>query len=387
VKGVDSDRRPLKILHIDPEKGWGGGESQVLGLLGYLSRRGHRNHLLGHPEGPLFREARGSGVEAFPLTVRNDIDFRPVFSLKRLIRKERYDIVHFHTKRAHALSLWLRRIYPGIRYLVTRRMDYPVRRNWYNDYLYNRQVDGVVAISQKIVDLLVQGGVRRERIRLIHSGIDPAPFQKMPAADSDRRPTVIGTAAVLEERKGHRFLLEAAALLKRRGHRLKYRFAGDGSERERLQQIVLELGLREDVEMIGFVSDIPAFLSTIDIFVLPSVYEGLGVAILEAMAAGKPVVATRVGGIPELVSDAATGLLVPPMNPQALTEAISTLLSQPGLAQQMGETGRGRVRKDFTVEQMAKKNEDFYYELLEDQFDPHLLSSPYRGEGRVRVRR
>jgi len=209
----------------------------------------------------------------------------------------------------------------------------------------------------------------------------------MPAADSDRRPTVIGTAAVLEERKGHRFLLEAAALLKRRGHRLKYRFAGDGSERERLQQIVLELGLREDVEMIGFVSDIPAFLSTIDIFVLPSVYEGLGVAILEAMAAGKPVVATRVGGIPELVSDAATGLLVPPMNPQALTEAISKLLSQPGLAQQMGEKGRGRVRKDFTVEQMAKKNEDFYYELLEDQFAPHLLSSPYKGEGRVRVRR
>ena len=365
MKGVDSDRRPLKILHIDPEKGWGGGESQVLGLLGYLSRRGHRNHLLGHPEGPLFREARGSGVEAFPLTVRNDIDFRPVFSLKRLIRKERYDIVHFHTKRAHALSLWLGRIGPGIRYVVTRRMDYPVKRNWYNDYLYNRQVDGVVAISRKIVDLLVEGGVRSERIRLIHSGIDPAPFGKGDASTADAAPTVIGTVAVLEERKGHRFLLEAAALLKQQGHRLKYRLAGEGSERRRLRQLVLEKGLQEEVEFAGFVSDIPAFLSAIDIFALPSLYEGLGVAVLEAMAAGKAVVATRAGGLPELVDDTITGVLVPQQDSRALARAIETLIRQKALVRQMGARGRERVLRHFTMEQMAKKNEDYYYELLQ----------------------
>ena len=365
MKGVDSDRRPLKILHIDPEKGWGGGESQVLGLLGYLSRRGHRNHLLGHPEGPLLREARGSGVEAFPLTVRNDIDFRPVFSLKRLIRKERYDIVHFHTKRAHALSLWLGRIGPGIRYVVTRRMDYPVKKSWYNDYLYNRRVDGVVAISRKIVDLLVEGGVRSERIRLIHSGIDPAPFGKGDASTADAAPTVIGTVAVLEERKGHRFLLEAAALLKQQGHRLKYRLAGEGSERRRLRQLVLEKGLQEEVEFAGFVSDIPAFLSAIDIFALPSLYEGLGVAVLEAMAAGKAVVATRAGGLPELVDDTITGVLVPQQDSRALARAIETLIRQKALVRQMGARGRERVLRHFTMEQMAKKNEDYYYELLQ----------------------
>jgi len=370
VEGVDSDRRPLKILHIDPEKGWGGGESQVLGLLGYLSRRGHQNHLLGHPEGPLFREARGSGVEAFPLTVRNDIDFRPVFFLKRLIRKGRYDIVHFHTKRAHALSLWLGRIEPGIRYVVTRRMDYPVKRNWYNDYLYNRQVDGVVAISRKIVDLLVEGGVRSEKIRLIHSGIDPAPFEKRAASTADAAPTVIGTVAVLEERKGHRFLLEAAALLKQQGHRLKYRLAGEGSERQRLRQLVLEKGLQEDVEFAGFVSDIPAFLSAIDIFVLPSLYEGLGVAVLEAMAAGKAVVVTKAGGLPELVDDTITGVLVPQQDSRALARAIETLIRQKALVRQMGARGRERVLRHFTMEQMAKKNEDYYYELLQAHAGP-----------------
>ena len=359
-----SDRRALKILHVDPEREWGGGECQLLGLIGCLARQGHQSHLLGHPEGALVREARRIGIAVFPLRVRNDLDFRPIFSLRRLIRKEKYDIVHFHTKRAHALSFWLGRMRPAIRYVVTRRMDYPVKRNWYNDYLYNRQVDGVIAISRKIADLLAEGGVRRERIRLIHSGIDPAPFQRTRAAGADTGLTVIGTAAVLEERKGHRYLLAAATLLKRRGHRLKYRFAGDGSQRQRLQQAVLESGLQEDVEMIGFVSDIPGFLSTIDIFVLPSLYEGLGVAVLEAMAAGKPVVATKVGGIPELVSDPATGLLVPAMDSQALAQAIERLISQKGLLQQMGEKGRERVLRQFTMEQMAGKNEDYYYELL-----------------------
>ncbi|MEK6601358.1 MAG: glycosyltransferase family 4 protein, partial [Candidatus Binatota bacterium] len=380
-----SDSRALKILHMDPERGWGGGEHQVVGLLSYLSHHGHQNHLLAHPEGLLFEEVRKIGVVTFPITVRNDLDFRPVFALRRLIQKEEYDIIHFHTKRAHALSLWLGRIGPGIRYVVTRRMDYPVKRNWYNDYLYNRRVDGVVAISRKIADLLVEGGVRSGKIRLIHSGIDPAPFQRKPGGGPGAAPRVIGTVAVLEERKGHRFLLEAAGLLKQQGHRLKYRFAGEGLQRQRLQQIALELGLREEVEFGGFIPDIPGFLSTIDIFVLPSLYEGLGVAVLEAMAAGKAVVATRVGGLPDLVDDTLTGLLVPAKDSEGLARAISTLVSQPGLAQQMGENGRERVRKHFTMEQMAKKNEDFYYELLEDQFDPHLLSSPYKGEGRVRV--
>lgn len=366
---MGSDRRLLKILHLDPEREWGGGERQVIGLLGYLSRRGHQNHLLCHPDGPLCQRARGDGVVALSLAVRNDLDFRPVLSLKRLLRKERYDIVHFHTKRAHALALWLGRGRAETRYLVTRRMDYPVARNWYNHYLYNRQVDGVVAISQKIADLLVQGGVGNGRIRVIHSGIDPAPFERQQAPRSDCSTVMVGTVAVLEERKGHRFLLEAAALLKRQGRRLRYRFAGAGSQRQRLQQMAAELGVQEDVEWAGFVGDVPGFLSGIDIFVLPSLYEGLGVAVLEAMAAARAVVATRVGGLPEIVEDKVTGLLVPGRDAPALAEAIATLAASENLRGQMGEKGRGRVRDCFTQEQMAKKNEDYYYELLEPRRD------------------
>jgi len=369
---VEQNNRPLKILHVDPERNWAGGETQVVGLVSYLSRNGHENHLLCHPEGVLWGKAQKIGIKTLPLKVKNDLDLLPVFRLKRLIREEQYNIVHFHTKRAHALCFWLGQIHPGLRYVVTRRMDYRMKQNWYNDRLYNKQVDGVVAISEKIAALLAEGGVKREMIRVVHSGIDPEPFQKEQAEGPSSTRLVIGTVAVLEQRKGHRFLLEAARLLKEQGNRLRYLFAGEGAERNYLEQLVIKWGLQDEVAFMSFISDVPTFLSGIEIFVLPSLYEGLGVSVIEAMAAGKPVVASRVGGIPELVDDHITGLLVPPGDPPALARVISNLLSQKDVMKRMGVKGRERVQQHFTLELMAKKNEEFYYELLQN----HIGSEP-----------
>lgn len=336
-----------------------------MGLLSYLSARGHQNDLLCNPSGPLWKEAQGKQIATFPVKVRNDLDLRAFFLLRRMIRKEKYEIVHCHTRRAQALSPLFGRADPSVKWIVTRRMDYAVKRDWYHRHLYNRRVDGIVAISQKIADLLAEGGVRREKIRVIHSGVDPAPFQKAKAAELKSDLPVIGTVAVLEERKGHRFLLEAAALLKQQGHRLTYLFAGDGSEKERLKRIAVQLGLQEEVIFLGFVSDIPSFLAKVGIFVLPSLYEGLGVSVLEAMAAGKPVVASGVGGLPEVVEDRVTGLLVPPGDSWALARAISTLVSEKGLMREMGDKGCQRIQRHFTMQQMAEKNEDYYYQLLQ----------------------
>jgi len=357
--------RLLKILHIDPERHWGGGEAQVLGLLSYLAERGHRNDLLTHPDGRLFRESQVLSVRTIPLVVRNDLDLRPIPRLRRLIRHENYDIVHFHTKRAHALSFWLSSGIPRPKCVVTRRMDYPETNNWYTRCLYNRKVQGVVAISQKIFELLVQAGVEQKKIRLIHDGIDPGPFESAANnRDMNSECVVVGMAAVLEERKGHRFLLEAAQRLKTQGCRIQYRLAGDGSLRQSLEKAAIQLGLKDDVQFCGFVSDIPTFLSQVDIFVLPSLFEGLGVAVLEAMAAGKPVIASRVGGLAEIVHDGVTGFLVMPGNAQGLAAAIAKLAGDRFLSREMGQRGRTRLLEHFTLAQMASKNEAYYYALL-----------------------
>ncbi len=373
---MEETKQQLKILHVDHEKDWAGGQTQVVGLLSYLSRKEHQNHLLCHPDGALHRKVQNMGIRTFPLKVKNDLDLLPVFRLKKLIRDERYDIIHFHTKRAHALCFWLGQIHPGLKYVVTRRMDYRMKKNWYNDRLYNKQVDGVVAISEKIASLLMEGGVNREKIRVIHSGIDPQPFQMEHEDEANSTRLVVGTVAVLEQRKGHRFLLEAAKILKDQGIRLRYLFAGEGAERNYLEQLVLKWGLQDEVAFMSFVTDIPSFLAGIDIFVLPSLFEGLGVSVIEAMAAGKPVVASRVGGIPESVEDHITGLLVPPGDPPALARVISNLLSQREALERMGMKGRERALQYFTLELMAKRNEDFYYELLQDRIVNETVQHP-----------
>jgi len=285
--------------------------------------------------------------------------------LRRLIRRERYDIVHLHTKRAHALSVWLPHGAAAPKYVVTRRMDYPEISNCRTRYLYNHCVDGVVAISTPILQLLVAAGVDAGKIRLIHSGIDAARFT--PGADPTgaKRDLTIGTVAVLEERKGHRFLFEAVADLKARGVNLRCLLAGEGSERERLEAMAARLGLVEEIRFLGFVADTPAFLAGIDIFVLPSLYEGLGVAALEAMAVGKAVVASRVGGLADAIADGRTGLLVPPRDSEALSHAIARLSTNPSRMRDMGRSAAAHVRENFTLERMAARNESYYYELLE----------------------
>jgi glycosyltransferase involved in cell wall biosynthesis len=160
-------------------------------------------------------------------------------------------------------------------------------------------------------------------------------------------------------------LLEAARVLKDRGRKIRYVFAGDGSLKTQLQDLVRALGLREEVSFAGFVKDVPKFLSSVDVLVLPSLFEGLGVAALEAMAAGKPVVATRVGGLAESIIDGETGFLVPPQNGVALADAIERIVADPSMARAMGRKGAARVLSHFTIEQMARQNETYYYALLE----------------------
>ena len=363
--GGSGDNPPLKILHIDPEKNWGGGEAQVFGLLGHLAARGHQNDLFAHPRGLLFARCRSLKVKTYPITMRNDLDLRCVTALRKVIRELNYDMVHFHTKRAHTLALWLPHGKRRPKYVVTRRMDYPEARSWYTHLLYNRRVDGVVAISKTIRDVLIRAGVDENKIRVICSGIDPGIFEnaKTKRALSESG-SVVGCVAGLDERKGHHYLLEAAAILKAGGLKIQYKIAGDGPLRARLEEETARLGLGDEVQFLGFVTDTAEFFSGIDIFAMPSLYEGLGVAALEAMAAAKPVIATRVGGLVESVLDDVTGVLVPPQDPTALAAAIAKVARSPGLAQSMGKQGRERVRQQYSLEKTALENESYYHMLL-----------------------
>ena len=343
----------MRVLHVDPERGWGGGEVQVAFLVRELERRGHASVVAAPAAAPLARALADTGARLVDCAIASHVDVRRVPQLRRLARE--VDVVHFHTARAHAMAPWLGGL--GVRRIVTRRMDYTPRGGPWARYLYNRAVDRVIAISEGVRTVLVGAGVDPTRIRVVPSGIDTDAFAVAPEArrtlrrewqlaDDDVVAILVG---VLERRKGHATLLEAAARL--RGTRLRYVFCGAGSLDQALRADAAARGL--DVRFLGFRADVARCLAAADVAVLPSLHEGLGVAALEAMATGRPVVASRVGGLAEVVADGETGRLVPSADASALAQALAALADAPAERARMGAAGLARVRTHFSSAAMA----------------------------------
>ena len=322
------------------------------------------------PHGLLYRRLVDAGLPVCALRVRNHCDLPAGFRLRRLVTADQYELVHFHTARAHALSPWLQRT--GVKRVVTRRMDYPVKKGGVTQFLYTRSVDAVVAISAGVCAALLAAAVPETRIRLIPSGVDTARFTPNPTARMQVRRAygleahdiLVLSIGVLAERKGHQTLLQAAYRLKAQGMRLRYLVCGEGPLRAALQAEVQTLGLEVDVRFAGFCAEIPDYLAAADLFVHVPLWEGLGVAVIEAQAAGLPVVASRLGGIPDLINDSATGLLVPPQDPVALAAALTRLVHDPPWARMLGQAGQTQARTRFDLTVMAQANEALYHDLL-----------------------
>ena len=325
------------------------------------------------PTGALARMLPAADARLVPLGIRNDVDLLAAFRLGRAIARERPHVVHYHTARAHKMSLWLRP-FAG-RAIVTRRMDYPLRPGFWTDRLYNRAVAAVAAISTGVREELRAAGVAKERIRVIPSGVEPpgglpgeagrrAARARFGVAD-DR--IAIGIVAVLERRKAHDILFHALAACTSKS-RIVCLVCGDGSERVALERLAAELAI--EVRFLGEQRQVADVLAALDVFVLPSRAEGLGVAILEAMAMALPVVASRVGGIPDAVIDRDTGLLVPPEDTGALAAAIDRLVADEDERRRLGERGRARVLAEFSLARSAERYEALYEELQSTAVTP-----------------
>ena len=378
---------PLAIAGVDPERNFAGGETQVLGLTLELRAMGHRAELLCDPAGELWRRAHAAGLVCHPMPIRNALDAAAAAALRRRLREGRYDVVHFHTSRAHAMAPWVRGLARAA--VVTRRMDY-VPNRLFARWLYGRRaVDGVAAISTGVADALVRAGVARERITVIPSGVDCAHFRP-PTADeraaaraalglgeADR---AVGAVGVLEPRKGHRFLVEAMAMLDRNGAggglprdevarqaapRIVAIIAGDGSLRDPLAAEIQRRGLGEAVRMVGRVGDARTILWALDIFAMPSLSEGLGVALLEAMACGLPAVTSRVGGIVDAVDEGRTGMLVAAEDADALAGALARLSTNAPARVAMGAAARARADEHFSMASMARRTVELYRACLQ----------------------
>jgi len=307
-------------------------------------------------------------------------DILAVFELVSLIKKERYVIVHTHNSKAGFIGRLAAKIagVPVIVHTVHGFAFHPYEKFWrrkifiFLERLATRWCDVMIVISEAMVNWAVKERiVTCDKIVKIYSGIEIDKFLFQTNISAKRKAwgikddeLVIGEVAKLWEGKGQDILLAAIPEIIREVSNLKVIFVGEGELEHRLKNIAYKLNIQDKIIFTGFRADIPEITSVFDIACLPTLWEGMGRSVLEAMVSGKPVVASRVGGIVDLVQDGVTGILVEPGDYQALAKAIIRLLKDKGLRQKMGEEARKRVDERFSTEKMVAEIEKIYNELL-----------------------
>jgi glycosyltransferase involved in cell wall biosynthesis len=373
----------VRILHLNFHRGWGGQPQRILMESRELARRGHAVALAVPGDGILADRAREAG-----LTVFGDFRFRPpaelpsfvrdVRELRRVVRDWKPSILHSHGSQDTWVTLVANRWPGGARlpHVLTRHNTKRVSDTLANRFLY-RRIDRLVVVSASVLDrygtFIRRGIVHPDSVPVIASSIEIDRFRGPSDPQRLRRElglpddaVVAGCVGRLVPDKGQRHLIEAAALLRERHPALHLVLAGTGTDEAALRALTTERGLEGHVHFLGFRTDIPEVTAAFDIAVLPSVdCDASSAVIKEAMALGRPVIATDIGGAREMLDPGPSGLLVPPRDASALAGALDALLRDPERAARLGATGPALVAERFSPTRLAEDSLALYTAVLE----------------------
>jgi L-malate glycosyltransferase len=361
---------PLTVLHVDTERGWRGGERQAFWLARELARRGHRSVVAARPDEPLAARAADAGLEVVPLSPLAEFDPVAVLRLRRAARALGAHVMHAHTGHAVGLAALAARG-TGVRIVVTRRVDFRLGRGPATRWKY-RRAHALIAISRAVADAMAASGLPRERIEIIPSGVDlsrtftPATRETLAALGVPPGAPLVVQVAQLVGHKDPLTFVRAIAAARRAVPALHALLVGDGHLRPAVDALVAALALGDALHATGYRTDADALLAAADVATLSSEEEGLGTVLLDAMSMGKPVAATRAGGIPEIVADGASGLLAPVHDAEALGANIARLLSDAPLRSALSAGARARAA-EFSVERTAERTLAVYRRALVPQ--------------------
>ena len=352
----------MKVLQVNTEHGWRGGERQTLLTLQGLQARGVDSRLVAQPDSPLEARARDAGIKTYPLKMKGPADLAAAFKLAGICRKEGVDILHLQTSHAASLGALSRLFVNPVAMVAARRVDFPIRSGW----KYNR-FDAVVPISGAIEQILIDGGVDAEKLVKIASGIDtnftpPDDVKGLREELFGGAEFAIGSIGHLTDHKGQKFLLMAMPEILRAIPGARLALIGGGELRGELEDLALELDLGEAVVFTGFREDAPVLIHTFDIFVHPSRLEGLCTTILDVLLRRVPVIASKVGGIPEATGGGRYARLVEAENPEALAGAVIDLWKNPPGEEHL-VAGAEFVNESFSVDAMVEKTLELYRRL------------------------
>jgi glycosyltransferase involved in cell wall biosynthesis len=379
--------RKIKVLEMIDKSSLGGGQIHLLTLCRGLDKTRIEASVCARGGGPLEEEIRREGIRFLPVSFGKKTGWKSAGEIARVLAIEKFDIVHTHGgvagffgRRAagKAGTPVIIHTLHGIHYLHYRN---PMLKYLHIllERHFSRKTDAVVFVSD--ADFAAGRRFRLSagaKMRLIKNGIEVPP---PPTADSKRAqeewrtklglvPPVVGTVARLHRQKGVEYMLRAAPEILRHRPEAKIVIIGGGPLEKALRLKAAEMGLDRRVQLLGERTDARTILDLFDVFVLPSLWEGLSLALLEAAARGKPIIATDIDGTREVIRNGETGILVPPKDPAKLSEAVLRVLGDPGLAAKIGESARREIPALFSLPEMIAKTERMYLELAALKITP-----------------
>lgn len=365
------ETKKINVLQLVEGMNWGGAETKLLELIAHMDRNRFHTTVCSLGIGDRIRDKFDSlGIPFVSLERRSRIDPKLILDVASMIRREKIDVVMTTLFYADVVGALASAISPNKAIFSWETISAPewllTHRLWAYRFAM-KFCSKVISVSHATAKWLVEErGLPADKITVIPYGVNIEVYNNSrngylrPELGISAGVPVVGVVARLHPQKGHQYLIEAAKALVTRFKEIKIVLVGDGELREELEKAVAEAGLTETFMFLGFRSDVKDLLSMFDIFVLPSLYEGLPNVVLEAMATSLPVVATSVDGTVELVDDGETGFLVPPRDSLALATKIGTLLENAELRKQFGQAGRKKVEEQYSLALQVRNFQDLY---------------------------
>lgn len=355
----------MKVFLVNSTKTWGGGEKWHLETAYALRDSGHEVAVLAKHNKDLYKRSLASGIRTVRVSISNISFINPfrLITLARFFRKENPDVVILNFS-SDIKTAGIAAKLAGIRNIVYRRGSaIPIRNTLINRLLYKNIITHIIANSEETKRTILQYNSNLfppKKITVIYNGIDLGLLDAMPGQplyQREKNEIIIGNAGRLVFQKGQKYLIDMAYQLKIKGIDFKLLIAGDGPLETSLKQMAVSAGVDDRIVFLGFVNNVKAFMASIDIFVLPSIWEGFGYVLVEAMACKKPVVAFNISSNPEIIADNETGFLVDPLDISAFTQKVEYLGKEVTLCKEFGNAGRKRVENFFEIGSTQKRVE------------------------------